>query len=363
MKRVTYGTMFVLLGCIISAQCHGIEYKSLMQMWGVYDYKATSGTAGAFVLAGCVGKSGCKSIVGLVADKIVEHGGYFCPYRIALGLSRFKYYYPANDPTWSTRCAWLCEAGYSGTGCAVQTGTPSYCDTKPYTATSTGKFGDPQTINASVGKTIEISRFASWDFNTLVLGATQFIDHGIIAAPVQLRYGKHIHGIHVYGGNGTTKTLCATGYKPDNNGTKCVPINAEICNTSMANLSMCYGFSKSDYNSKIHYLVNDGGCAKFFCSEVGTAFAQPGQYECQPCPAEGRNGIDPASGVCIKCNSGQAFDSTSNQCVTARPYTHTDLQYGIGQTSGSTALKNQCWTYTEPDEYKNCVMGNNSIND
>lgn len=344
--------------------------------WGWVAGTPASGTYGDFILAGGLGKSGPHGtfgdewgLVGLVANKIVEHGGYFCPYQIQCAnkykkkRSWTEYYRPTGFST--DKCAWLCESGYSGTNCMPVDNVPSSCEVKPQNKTSGGKYAG---LSMKMGGEREgmvegeIIGFAQWGNDPecdVVLGITKYMEHGVFAAPIQVCCGRdnwkrNDSFVSSLGIAGTEKILCASGYKPNSAGSDCEPINADLCLTQ--NMTFCANFEKSKYTSASHTLEESSSCVKYFCSEPGKAFPSLGNAECVECANGVKGGPNPNTGVCVSCNSGEYFNKTAGKCESAAAYTKMDLQYGKGKTRNTnTDVDNQCWTVTTPDEYKVCV--------
>lgn len=336
-------------------------------------------SAGDFIIAGSLGRGGQHgtrsdewAIVSVIASKIVDHGGYFCPYQIQCNNKAWKknvdtiYYWPSGFDY--SKCAWLCEPGYSGQDCLPQEGTPTSCDATAYNTAAGGKFAGVglNTVDGSPNKEWEITGFSSWEDSLekecdVILGVVKFLNHGVIAAPVQVccnRNDWHANKSYVdtvYTA-GTQKVLCATGYEANAAGNDCVLIDKDICD--IQNINFCSGFDKSSYDSSIHTMEEDpSGCTKYFCSEPGTAFPKAGDTSCVQCETGAKGGADSNNGVCVKCQTGEYFDQLSNTCKKAIVYSKTDLMYGKGKTKNAVDLSNQCWTLIDADDYINCVKG------
>ena len=173
MKKLV--TLFLIVFSLsVISDAGAITVVSGARDWWDYDgSKDTTGSAGDFMIAGSLGMNGTHgtygdewAIVAMVAQKIVEHGGYFCPYQVQCANTNKKaktwtmYYYPNGSS--SVGCNWLCEPGYSGTNCLAQSSTPSGCDNKIYTTASGKKFGglSLKTSGGSSGqKESEVSGF------------------------------------------------------------------------------------------------------------------------------------------------------------------------------------------------------------
>lgn len=371
---------FILMGFAFTMPANAINVASGARGWWGYDGgTGTNGSAGDFIIAGAIGKTGSHgthgdewAVVGMVANTIVEHGGYFCPYQVQCANKYGKkktwtmYYHPNGYST--NKCAWLCEPGYGGTNCLSQTSTPARCDTTPQNTASGGKFSGIS-LKTSGGdanqKEWEVTGFNQWGSDPecdVILGVIKYLEHGVIAAPVQICCGrnnwKSIDSFvnTVAAATGSQKLLCASGYTANAAGNDCEPISADLCATQ--DMTFCANFPRNGYNSARHTIeTTSTGCVKYFCAETGKAFPSLGSTECEECSTGVKGGSNPNNGVCVKCDTGQYFDKTSGSCMSADAYTKTDMQYGKGQTKNSTDVDNQCWTKTTPDEYRACVEG------
>jgi hypothetical protein len=159
----------------------------------------------------------------------------------------------------------------------------------------------------------------------------------------------------------TEQLLCVDGYepKPKDNPTDCGPINAAICPEVP---SMCPGWTEIDEG--LHMVVQSAGknCFEFRCKGENQAFASTTNRSCIECPTNSRGGMSSVDGTCVKCEAGKVFNnkatSTATHCGEAIAYTKSDMQYGKGKTKNSNLnVSQQCWTMTETDTYRKCVMG------
>lgn len=349
-------------------------------MWGHWAYNGSTdagGSAGSFVIAGGLGMSGMHgtwgdewAVVGIIANKIVEHGGYFCPYQLQCANKWNKskawtqYYWP-NGFSYG-KCAWLCETGYAGENCQPQTSTPATCDSSIHTTASGGKFsGISLKTSGKDGdqKEGEINGFNSWYGGNecdVILGVTKFLQHGVIAAPVRVCCGKkksnsYVENVYLAAAGVQQKLLCANGYKANAAGTDCEPITEEC---KIGNMTFCTNFPKNEYDPAIHRLDDTSSdCAKYFCSEPDTAFPAVGDRSCIECSTGVKGGANTTNGVCVKCQTGEYFDQKSNSCKSAAAYSKSDMQYGKGQTKNTVAVEDQCWTKVDPQDYADCVKG------
>lgn len=347
-------------------------------LWGYSSGFSTNGSAEQFMLAGRLGKGawgGCcgtfgdeGGVIGVIAEKIVEHGAYFCPYQIQCGNCRkchqtwTKYFRPNGYS--ANKCVWLCEEGWSGTDCAVQTTRMTPLDS---TATNTsGRFsglriknsgGDAGQITGVVPE-LEYEEYNNGN-RMVVLGVTRFLNHGVVAQPVYLQCSRYNWKSNdssmttIAAANGTTKILCASGYKPNATRTDCEEFEAGM--GQLQTTTFCANFPLSGYDPNIHELVAEGGCTKYFCKESGKAFKEAGSTECTDCSTGVRGGASRINGLCIQCNSAEYFDTQTNSCKQASAYSKVELMFGRGQSQSSRTFDRQCWPLAQPADYKKCV--------
>ena len=350
--------------------------SSMRNAWG---YASVETGFGEFVIAGSGGKAsqgsctygdeGC--IVSVIAEVIVEHGGYFCPYQLQCANKNKKegswttYYMPSGFSR--SKCVWLCEDGYYGDRCNQRIDSAFVCDLSSFKDRVNGKFKSISTKEGG-GSADQVESniigFAQWvnaskDECDVVLGVTNFLEHGVIAAPVRVCCGregwKDMNSfINTVNRIGTEKLLCAPGYKVNEAKTDCELIDFQSC--SIDNLTACDNFDKEKYDKENHYLeMTDNNCVKFFCSKPGTAFSEKGNYTCETCSTGVKGGANPDTGVCQECETGYYFDESTKSCQKALMYSKTDLMYGKNETRNTTNLYQQCWIEFEPEAYINCV--------
>ncbi len=351
-------------------------------------------SAGDFILYGAVGMSGGHgtygdeyAIVSVVAKQIVPHGGYFCPQQIQCAnknchrKSWTLYFKP--DGYSEDKCAWFCEAGYSGTNCAPistivggmdrQTNVSGLYSGLGLKTSGKHKEGTENSIYALdtfyLDKDTSKDTIGDYDEVDVLLGVVEFKEHGVIAGPVSVRCHtdkacqnhSYVYEVAQYS-KSKGKLLCAEGYISDSSGTDCVKLTQDTLNLYTAGGSdkgMCSGWSESGYDSNVHSIDASGDCVKFLCKDRHKAFPGAGNFECVDCAASIRGGQDPKTGLCVQCSQvGQYFDVETSTCEKALGFSKTDLQYGQGKTKNSNPnVGNQCWTKSDTDSYRNCVIG------
>ena len=396
----------VLLGLAVTVPAHAINVRTdIRSAWGYSDRGICPyEDAPEFILAGSLGKSGEHgtygdewAIVGMVARKIVAHGGYFCPYQVQCANERgnkkaWTYYFKPTGYS-ESKCVWLCEYGYSGENC-VQKSSNAPVDT--YTNNMASKTSGLSLKTSGKYKDqceSEIQGFDAW-YQTgaycsqddgskkneidVVLGVHTYLEHGVIFGPIRIKcqrdnwksndsfvdsVKKEKNGRHVL--------ACAPGYEPNEAKDNCVLIGSQAAEAAVAaaeaavaasdplsGATMCNGFTKESFNAAKHYaLTTAEGCTKFFCSQVGYAFPADGSFECTECATGVKGGAHPVNGQCKVCQTGQYFDKASGECLTAMAYSRTDMMYGKGGTRNTVPnVLEQCWPKVTPDEYKVCVI-------
>ena len=310
------------------------------------------------------------AIIALVAHNITEHGAEFCltQFAAASGGSEFPIYH--QQPNWpGLNCAWFCEPGYDGAGCLEKTNENSTCDTTDYEKTyntlhANANYNDgAYTGNDSITlhrKRMGVGEYtAALDFkkinnfyhHEIVIGAVDFMQHGIVARPVLLAaVGNHPYRTYLTSSgitSGIKKTLCAQGFTKND---KC-EISSKNCGSNI----WCNGYSDSKLNTSIHNKQMSGFCNVITCKDGSKGLND--NFQCVDCGSAPNGRCDvlgnAAFGKCVKCDTGKYFDSATCECVVARRVTKEDMQYGSG---GSSAIvSEQCWAKESFAEYRKCV--------
>lgn len=370
--------------CLFVWQNSSFAIKTDTGIWKWWGYNGETSSAGSsqeLIIDGGLWKNNTHGthadewgFVAMIATKVVEHGAYFCPYQAQCSNSRkekhaWTTYYLPNGFS-EDKCAWLCESGYEGEDCKEQSEQPPYCDKTPYNTKNGGKFsglsmktwgGDAGSVEGNV------HGFNTWNTGNkmehdVFLGVIKFLEHGVMASPIHVQCGRDNWKDNdsyfdvVDTAPGTVKLLCAPGYTPNAANTDCEPKNKGIC--EIQDIKMCDGFARDKYNSSIHTIKVVDGCAKYFCSETGKAFVSATDTTCSDCATGSKGGASGKDGTCVKCETGQYFNTDTSTCETATAFSKTDLQYGKGKTKNSDSdINNQCWTFVEPELYRDCVLG------
>lgn len=310
----------------------------------------------------------------MVAVNVNQHGAYFCPIQVEAKNKN-------NGDAWTeyamigstTGCKWLCKDGYSGSECSVAPGNTKTCNPDPFTR---DYYGELKRVASGANVENSIAMFSWNQYNDCgvskeqehdgILAITRWApgEHGAWVQPLIVRaqrkgWDDMISWPAVYYFTGAVEQLvCVDGYKPNAGGTDCVAINEAIC----AEAKMCSGWT--GYDEGLHMVVQSAGknCFEFRCKGENQAFASTTDRSCIECPTNSRGGMSSVDGTCVKCEAGKVFNnkatSTATHCGEAIAYTKSDMQYGKGKTKNSNPnVSQQCWTMTETDAYRKCVMG------
>ncbi len=370
------GVLFADAACAVH-----LGAASFGERWGVQS-NGTGDPLEDFVLDGGIGKSNYGThgdegaVTAVFATKVTEGGVLMCPYQFQCHNERrerttwTEYHKPSAGDKTQLECEWFCEAGYYGAECSVTDAStrPARCDNTIYTKESRYSAIRQRRSGGSVTNYEgAIAAFASaytgFDEEVdVVLGVVRFLEHGVVLAPIHVECGRdnwddidsYVKQIVVVG---SKRLLCAEGYTPDSSGQNCIPIDADVCETS--DLIMCSNFDKTMYSGARHKLQTGNGCAKYFCRQEGTAFAARGDTNCVDCAGGTvKGGTSPDDGTCVVCKSGQYFNSQTAMCEMSGAMTKTDIQYGYAKTKNTARwpVSSQCWTKVTPAEYVACIQ-------
>lgn len=389
--------VFACLFCSCDAFGYVTVDSSVKGAWGTFSAdESTSGGAGDFILDGGTGmtkKGTCGdeyALVVVIAEQIVEHGGYFCPKQIQCVNKRYKnwslmhMYAPGGFSI--GKCAWLCEDGYTGVNCQKHVAAVPGTDL-PMNTSDGGIFSGVSMLQDGCwnGGSVQdasqgIRVFHKWEKygdedHVIALGVIDFLEHGVKAAPVLV--GCHgednknnrswISNVGLATG-GKTKLLCAEGYMANSTGTDCTRATAQALELKGAvkevGKSFCLDWDETKYDSSIHAIDLSGSCIKYFCKDSTKAFPGSGDFSCADCTGNIRGGQDKKTGLCVKCEQpGQYFDVDTGTCKMAQAYTTFELQYGKGKTKATAGeLEKHCWIYVSPEDYKICVEKGKDFN-
>lgn len=381
--------LFVLTVLAFDVFAGGINNNDMKKNWGNAQMSYCKASNPGNAVIGnkkdvCTGNNNSACLLGddygmlmLIARDVNANGAKFCVTTVYGDREKKKTAWTIYaEPAQGTKCFWLCKSGYSGDGCSST--TPSGCDTTPLQRSDFDKYS----ISRDIGVEGGIYMF-HWDENQdcglnsghehdMVLGISDWLPsgHGAKARSfvISSRRGDWKEPVawpQVWG-VGEETLLCKNGYRANAAGTDCEAIDENEC----AKSQMCSGWNSGAFNQETMIMEYTESCANdtgstggyiYKCKEAGKAFVSATDKTCADCTTNLRGGISPQDGTCVKCDLGKIFNSdaaSSNYCVEARALTKTDLQYGSGKTKNSLLdLGDQCWTISDPEEYKNCVKG------
>lgn len=313
----------------------------------------------------------------MVAIDINEHGAYFCPIQVEAKNKN-------KGNTWTeyamigstTGCQWLCKDGYSGDNCMTAPAEITRCNPTEF------KRDNYDSLNrVASGANIEddIAMFFrgkkdGCDMNGKqehdgILAITRWAPggHGAWVQPLVVRAQRNgwdnMHSwpaVYYYTG-AKEQLVCVEGYKPNVGGTDCVAVSENLCTEA----KLAPGWT--GFNKTLHKFVIPKGksLVEFRCKGENMAFASATDHSCVECITSLRVGVSQVDGTCVECEAGKVFNSNATTadayCGDAYAYTKTDMQYGKGKTKNDVEnVKEQCWTMTETDDYRACVMGTDS---
>lgn len=346
--------------------------------------------------------SGNYYMVGLmmmVARDLNENGAYFCPTIITCDRNRWEMGQTSDKkPYWtiykelsnvsSSDCIWLCKSGYSGVGCQERTNNvcnPTKISRSKWDDESfymKGNVKDVEDVVAMFAQSEKAScvRYVSgvWPSpmeHDMILAISRWTEsgHGVWVSPFVAR--ADFYSTRYSNGPGTAFTyrvghetlLCMPGYEPNFQNDDCIPVDETVCNVTAAieggttcdrKKEQYVSFDAFDSSTmEMHYFDADS-CYGVLCSQAGYGFnPQTGVAECIDCGlTDIRNGID-NYGRCIRCNTGQIFNSATGKCVSAVALDWNRLKYGPNK-SEQTPINQQCWTQPDQYSYSDCIWGN-----
>ena len=278
------------------------------------------------------------AIIIYMAQRIVEHGGYFCATQIRTdrrrlflfsGLVRFQY--PSGEK--KKTCFWLCEPGYSGEGCEPGTITSSSdCAYTMLNQENLSRFVSYNESESPDNSNMEmlmeqnnsqgIFRITPNVIYTIytILAAKEYLDngHGIIASPAIIlpHYLTDPTDIFITDTNAnyTTKTLCMPGF----DGPGCSTSICTLCEDRL-----------SKYNPDTGY-----------CSDCIENHIHDSTGACIPCPDGAYR--HPDREECIKCDNTEYFDFDDGECKPKTKISHEAMA--------------ECWPNSDTSDFQACAF-------
>ena len=320
-------------------------------------------------------------------------GGLFCPAVVvgthATNLEDVYYKRVGSD---DTNCVWLCHNGYAGSECkTVVSDYLSYngaCDN-----INTTGYGNLQ-YNTSSSDDIDMTdvvlhkyhpdcserlglKYRQHDIIFVIVGwlnggTGAYVRPYVVQGARDETQNKNDVAMYpaVQSGNcdagGTVikeKLVCTVGYKLNANGNGCEPISD--CNANGPSASeYCNGWNASDFDSTKHSLIkvpnSNTGCYQWRCTDGKSILDKAGGTECTWYVWSPQRGVNPENGTGVQCPSAMVFNAnvygdgvSVNYCEDTIRVSGDVLLYGNGNSS--TTWDKQCWTKTNPEEYKKCV--------
>ena len=318
----------------------------------------------------------------MVARQTSVGGARFCPTAINSGNK-------GGRKAWTTyheldgQCVWLCHSDYTGPECEQKkTDTGLSCDPtllyqKNYDSLSSQPSRTTATNIEALVPNFYSNHVHHCNYNNdngadiendwiLIIHDWLPSGHGAWVRAYQISSSfwsdDDTSQIQPFPANGSKSVLgCKNGYKPNDAGDDCVAINKTKC----GEMDWCSGWNgETNFDSAKHLQFTDGDCLKWRCKESGYALASAGSAECvavettsQGENSTGSAGVNPSNGTAVKCPAGKLFDATATEygyCVDAYPVGKHRMLYGNGVSSSD--ISKQCWTITDPDKYKDCVL-------
>lgn len=297
-----------------------------------------------------------EAVVGLVAWKINDNGGYFC-------VTQFQCEGKKSSYTWNLapngvqKCFWLCKDGFSGSGCtpivqseySLTTGNAA-CDSTTIARTdfnsNTVRTSGSTGLNQEYNIDLLHNRYAGGKEMDVMVGVSNWLENkkGVVASPFLFwctnRAASNDMDINFYT-QYKSETLCLPGFTGP---------NCEKCKPKR----MCSGYDAAQFDASKHTMTMNGGCSEFRCTDTTMGFKSANdKNDCVACAKLGGVGND---GSCVTCSVGQNFDKKTKTCRQAQTFTKDDMQYGKGKDS-DIPLNDQCWQHAEPTKYESCVTG------
>lgn len=354
MKKIMLNILISItfINCVDGAEI--TKFKSEWKVNGVYTERVNNNN-----IISSIG----NGINGLVATKIYENGGLFCPTRITNDGGEFSY----RRQEFSS-CRTICRDGYIGAECELKQ-TQNICADINYESVFANKISTLNGYDENISNSVNIfGKGSKYDhyvmegegYYTDMLSIIEFIPNGVKVAPVEFRTtGQNYAGAIVALSSPNFSVLCARGYKLKND--KCVrpadckklvpklkiPGKQVDSGNDEDNITFCSGYD--GYKSSEHDLI-EGDCYSFVCKNGGF---KEGTKDCIPCTTTRKQGIND-NGECIQCKEDNKMFK-DGRCVGYYTYDKKDLVKGIIRAF-------DCWREMSGDYYSTCVKCKGTFN-
>ena len=332
----------------------------------------------------------------MLAKEVNSHGALFCPIQVVARNSRkepawLKY---QNNPDDAAKCSWLCQEGWTGVQCMDPVNESTrYSDEQrddtlfqPQNYDTIAAYKPTNNYNTNVPSFFGISTAgcghndsdAEEHMTSLMIVGWLSSGHGAYARLITARsamegWKDNTSWPVLYPATDNKPILvCKNGYKPNTQKTDCIPLPTPASDVQqegsagtagdgtpidtvapVTEASLCPGWQET-FSDQLHefYKGDNATCYVYRCKTPGFGFADDRKVQCVECTTSARNGIDNTTGKCVKCNSGEIFNSSLNRCKKLKQVTRDQLLYGNKAATAS----NPCWQKTI-SEYTDCVLG------
>ena len=364
--------------------------------------------AGDFVIKNILAGLGNSSheydrIYAVIAEKKYENGACLRPVQISCWADKGW-----KDDTSHTRysaatsiaseCQIFCADGYytkdvSKPCAAKQDGeaeiTTSEAGNWNAAAYTFGGYAGDTTYETSLQSAMYLYAYKYYNSHEadVLLGVTDFLPNGVKVAPVNVMCGSrrkkkddHIF-VKIKSEESGEVLLCPNGYIPNEDKTDCIvlPKSEMVPGVTVQNEDGSFTKktdqetmslndilkSKPGFDENVHQILNTGTTLVIACKNKTQGFSSPDSLNCTECTttpsqkvgiARPENGV--GYGVCVRCQTGEFFNTKTNKCETAITLSKSDMQYGKKERTKTAKVDSPCWTRTSDAEmYRKCILG------
>ncbi len=349
-----------------------------------------------------------EGLLAYVATDVSEHGAEFCLVQFTATSWSSAFFVYHQLPRMSNnrnglKCAWYCEPGWDGDRCMTRGISNTACEDVSYRVSyqnyidlSINSLEDVQKnyanknfckhwtnsadkgnycLAVSEGTDPAIGKTAVFDYKNIksgdkyyqqqiVIGATEFMQHGIKAKPIWLggngthhQCGDADNWTKIYAKEigGKERVLCLRGYTLNEN----CDASSSACGTAV---SYCPGWRAQDAIDALGVAYFEGKPEKYYarlsdnCKELrcrnGMNFSSSDNYACSVCKEEGGlQGLCPATNKCVWCGAGKCLNKEKCSCDTC------SAVVSMEQMKTGPNKLDQCWSIIDREKFKACVTG------